>query len=60
MRLWRLRWYKDQFNSRLSMNKYGEIGDLEDSKAAPEKVVCQPFAKKQPKYPKYPNFGYLQ
>ena len=37
--------------------KHGEIG--EDSKAAPEKVVYQPFAKKQPKYPKYPNFGYL-
>ena len=30
-----------------TMNKYGEIGVLEDSKAAPEKLVCQPFAKNQ-------------
>ena len=41
------------------MIKYGEIGDLEDSKAAPEKVFYQYMDKKQPKYPKYPNFGYL-
>ena len=39
--------------------QHGEITGLEDSKATPEKVVYQPFAKKQPKYPKYPNFGYL-
>ena len=40
-------------------SQHGEITGLEDSKAAPEKVRYQPFAKKQPKYPKYPNFGYL-
>ena len=37
--------------------KHGEIGD--DSKAAPEKLNHQPFAKKWPKCPKCPNFGYL-
>ena len=37
--------------------KDGEIG--EDSKASPEKLNQQYMAKKQPKYPKYPNFGYL-
>ena len=42
-----------------TMSKYGEIGALEDSKAAPEKLNQQYMAKKQPKYPKYPNFGYL-
>ena len=30
-----------------SMIKHGEIGALEDSKAAPEKVVYQPFVKNQ-------------
>ena len=29
------------------MIKHGEITALEDSKAAPQKVVCQPFAKNQ-------------
>ena len=40
-------------------SQHGEITALEDSKAAPQKLNHQPFAKKQPKYPKYPNFGYL-
>jgi hypothetical protein len=39
------------------MIKHGEIG--EDSEAAPQKVFQQYMAKKQPKYPKYPNVGYL-
>ena len=43
--------------STRALIKHGEIG--EDSKATPEKVRYQPFVKKQPKYPKYPNFGYL-
>ena len=41
------------------MIKHGEITALEDSKTAPQKVFQQYMAKKQPKYPKYPNVGYL-
>ena len=44
-------------------SKYGEIldtaQDLEDSKAAPQKVRYQPFPKKQTKYPSDQILGTL-
>ena len=40
------------------MIKHGEIG--EDSKAAPEKVVYQPFAKNQNYHHKYHTLVHLQ
>ena len=48
------------FQSELIVkSKHGEITALEDSKAAPQKFVCQPFAKNQklaPQVPQTPHF----
>ena len=44
------------------MIKHGAITALEDSKAAPQKLVCQPFAKNQklaPQVPQTPHFVIL-
>ena len=37
----------DDVSMARALIKHGEITALEDSKTAPQKVVCQPFAKNQ-------------